>query len=151
VGVEVFLVRRGERVLHLPLTYRGEPLTGTDAELIGTMEHSVLGTRWVYDGREDPVAIGCFERALRGAQEPAALEVWDGGRLVERADSGVRLRCETGAVDASPSGPARTEARRPRLEIRRDVSADVDGDPVNRTRLVAEWDGGHAVVAVLWS
>lgn len=40
-------------VYQVPLTYRGAPLAGADRALVGTMEHSVLGTRWVYDGPHD--------------------------------------------------------------------------------------------------
>lgn len=39
----------------VPLTYRGAPLEGAEAALIGTMEHGVLGRRWAYDGCQDPV------------------------------------------------------------------------------------------------
>lgn len=39
----------------LPLTYRGAPLDGAEHALLGTMEHGVLGRRWVYDGCHDPV------------------------------------------------------------------------------------------------
>ncbi|MFI8944916.1 1,4-alpha-glucan branching protein [Streptomyces sp. NPDC053750] len=38
-----------------PLTYRGAPLDGAEHALVGTMEHGVLGRRWVYDGCHDPV------------------------------------------------------------------------------------------------
>ncbi|MHA6695030.1 CG0192-related protein [Homoserinimonas sp. A520] len=56
VGVETLLVKAGDGpVMQLPLTYRGVPLVDADEWLIGTLEHSVLGTRWVYDGVGDPV------------------------------------------------------------------------------------------------
>ena len=42
-------------VYQVPLTYRGAPLEGGQHALVGTMEHSVLGRRWVYDGPHDPV------------------------------------------------------------------------------------------------
>ncbi|MET0909103.1 MAG: hypothetical protein ABWZ99_06510, partial [Ilumatobacteraceae bacterium] len=54
VGLETHLVRAGSTVLHIPLTYRDEPLDGASDALIGEMHHSVLGTRWVYDGLRDP-------------------------------------------------------------------------------------------------
>ncbi|MEE1752821.1 maltokinase N-terminal cap-like domain-containing protein [Streptomyces sp. SP18CS02] len=41
----------------VPLTYRGAPLEGADHALIGTMEHGVLGRRWVYDGCHDPALV----------------------------------------------------------------------------------------------
>jgi hypothetical protein len=61
VGIETLLVRAGAGpVLQAPLTYRGAPLDGADAWLVGTMDHSVLGKRWVYDACGDPV----YARAL---------------------------------------------------------------------------------------
>src|SRR6476619_6774589 len=42
-------------VYQVPLTYRSAPLEGAEHALLGTMEHSVLGARWVYDGPHDPV------------------------------------------------------------------------------------------------
>jgi hypothetical protein len=58
VGIETLLVRvSGGGVLHIPLTYRGAPLAGAEPWLIGTMEHSVLGPRWVYDATGDPVYL----------------------------------------------------------------------------------------------
>jgi hypothetical protein len=58
VGVEVLLLRAGDGpVLQVPLTYRGSPLEGGDEWLVGTMQHSVLGERWVYDGCGDPVYV----------------------------------------------------------------------------------------------
>ncbi len=44
-------------VYQVPLTYREAPLDGAEHALIGTMEHSVLGTRWVYDGPHDPAYV----------------------------------------------------------------------------------------------
>ena len=60
VGVEALLVRRGGEVFHLPVTYRGAPLDGAGAHLITTMEHSALGSRWVYEAAGDPVALACY-------------------------------------------------------------------------------------------
>src|SRR5689334_4676003 len=56
VGLEILLLRAGDGpVYHAPLTYRAGPLAGAEASLLGTAEHSVLGTRWVYDAPADPV------------------------------------------------------------------------------------------------
>lgn len=58
VGVETLLVRAGDGpVMQVPLTYRDAPLAGADEWLIGTMKHSVLGKRWVYDAVGDPVYL----------------------------------------------------------------------------------------------
>ena len=69
VGIETILVvdESGPEpvVYQVPLTYRGAPLESAHHALIGTMEHSVLGKRWVYDGPHDPVyAAQLLELAL---------------------------------------------------------------------------------------
>jgi maltokinase len=59
VGVETLLVadESGTEpvVYQVPVTYRGAPLDGADHALVGQVEHSVLGPRWVYDAPHDPV------------------------------------------------------------------------------------------------
>lgn len=79
VGVETFVVADAAgRVLHVPLTYRAAPLPGVaEGALVGTTEHSVLGTRWVYDGCADPVWVRTVLAAvLAGA--PQAEELVEG-------------------------------------------------------------------------
>lgn len=72
VGVEAHLVSVADGpALHVPLTYRGAELAGADDALLGTMEHSVLGRRWVYDGCADPVYISALAHALFGRGEQA--------------------------------------------------------------------------------
>ncbi|MGB9377072.1 MAG: hypothetical protein WCB04_06100 [Mycobacteriales bacterium] len=53
IGIETHLISDGDAVYQVPLTYRDAPLAA--GELIATAEHSVLGTRWIYDGCTDPV------------------------------------------------------------------------------------------------
>jgi len=56
VGIETHVLSTPEgHLLQVPLTYRGAPLDGADEFLICTMEHSVLGRRWIYDAIVDPV------------------------------------------------------------------------------------------------
>jgi hypothetical protein len=65
VGVETLLVRAGDGpVMQVPLTYRNEELPGAEEWFLGTMEHSVLGTRWTYDAPGDPVYRGELARAI---------------------------------------------------------------------------------------
>ncbi|ASU59189.1 CG0192-related protein [Nocardiopsis dassonvillei] len=135
VGVEVFLVRRGDRLLHLPLTYRGAPLPGHEDHLVGTLEHSVLGTRWVYDGTEDEVSLACFRRALEGEQEQAELEVWEEGRRLENRSQQVVVSREPGT--GAPRGG--------RVLVQRVL----DGGPEGSVRLLARWGDERAVVAAL--
>lgn len=64
VGVETHLVRFGSGpLLQIALTYRGAPLPGGDAWLIGTMSHSILGERWIYDATGDPVYLATVAAA----------------------------------------------------------------------------------------
>jgi hypothetical protein len=55
VGIETMLIGADGVTYQVPLTYRAEPLAEAATHLIGTMEHSVLGTRYVYDALGDPV------------------------------------------------------------------------------------------------
>jgi hypothetical protein len=51
--------------------YRGAALEGVPGEaLIGTSEHGVLGTRWIYDGVHDPVVMAQVRALLRGEATP---------------------------------------------------------------------------------
>ncbi|MEU4685795.1 maltokinase N-terminal cap-like domain-containing protein [Streptomyces xinghaiensis] len=75
VGIEFMIVADGgarEPVAYLvPLSYRGAALEGAGGEtLIGTSEHGVLGTRWVYDGVHDPVVMAQLRALLRGEVTP---------------------------------------------------------------------------------
>lgn len=81
VGIETFVVRAGDVLLHVPLTYRGAPAEGQEAHLVGTLEHSVLGRRWVYDACGDPVYVAALAGAvLTGSPQAEELVVVEGGR-----------------------------------------------------------------------
>ena len=84
VGIETLLVRAGAGPVHqVPLTYRGAPLPGADEWLVGTMEHSVLGTRWVYDACGDPVyAAALADAVLAGSGQAEEYFEVDGRREV---------------------------------------------------------------------
>ncbi len=56
VGMEGLVLRGADDTfVHVPLTYRAAPLEGAERHLVGTLEHSALGTRWAYDAEGDPV------------------------------------------------------------------------------------------------
>lgn len=76
VGMETHLLRdlgHGDVVYQVPLTYRDAPLPLAGSALVATAEHSVLGTRWIYDATVDPVwAAAMVDLAARhGTSEPA--------------------------------------------------------------------------------
>jgi hypothetical protein len=87
-GIETMLVRAGAGpVLQAPLTYRGAPLEGGDAWLVGTTEHSVLGRRWVYDACGDPVYAAVLADIIRTGAGQADEYIEDSGRLERREPS----------------------------------------------------------------
>lgn len=79
VGIEFMVVTDGSgadaAAYLVPVTYRGAPLAGAEHALIGTTEHGVLGTRWVYDGVHDPVLVGQLLALLAGKAVPQAQSV----------------------------------------------------------------------------
>lgn len=124
VGMETLLVRApGGPVVQVPLTYRAAPLENAEPWLVGTMEHSVLGTRWVYDAVGDPVYVAELTRVIREGDTEVELfvETPEGRRPRERdahvAGSGttagadellddvgpVVVRVPDGGVEAPPS------------------------------------------------
>jgi hypothetical protein len=82
VGVETMLVRVGEGpVLQAPLTYRPAPLEGAEEFLVTTMDHSVLGPRWVYDAVGDPVYADVLHRAIVTGGTEADIQLAVDGRF----------------------------------------------------------------------
>jgi hypothetical protein len=91
VGMETHLVTSGSTLLQIPLTYRDEPLAGADEALIGEMQHSALGTRWVYDGLRDPQFVVMLAAvALTGQGEALGMVMNDGRWYI--APSNVRIQ-----------------------------------------------------------
>nr|WP_240163333.1 hypothetical protein [Mycolicibacterium sphagni] len=74
VGIETLVAPYNEGFIQLPLTYREAPLDGAQRWLLTTMEHSVLGRRWIYDGVGDPVLVTAFIRSIAGGASSATLE-----------------------------------------------------------------------------
>ena len=88
VGIETLLFNADGFVFQIPQTYRAEPLDDDVEGLIGVLEHSELGTRYVYDAMTDPVYLAELERVIRegdtavetvslrdGSVKPAGMEV----------------------------------------------------------------------------
>jgi hypothetical protein len=82
VGIEFMVVvdvAGREPVAYLvPMGYRGAELEGAPADaLMGTSEHGVLGTRWIYDGVHDPVVTAQLHALLRGEATPQQQSISD--------------------------------------------------------------------------
>jgi hypothetical protein len=92
VGIETLLVRAGDGpLLQTPLTYRPAPLDGHERWLVGTMEHSVLGRRWVYDACGDPVYARVLANTiLTGAGQAEEILEVDG--QLERREPNASVR-----------------------------------------------------------
>ncbi|MDN5790036.1 MAG: aminoglycoside phosphotransferase [Micrococcales bacterium] len=102
VGIETLLLaERGADpvvIYQVPLTYRGAPLEGADHALLGTMEHSVLGTRWVYDAPHDPVYVTQLVDTILGQRCSGSAQASPGSNAVATGTSSGRI---TGRVDSS--------------------------------------------------
>ncbi|MET8575833.1 1,4-alpha-glucan branching protein [Streptomyces sp. NPDC005012] len=78
VGIEFAVFEDADgTVYHQPMTYRAAPSEGAEEALIGTSEHGVLGTRWVYDATRDPVAVEQIVALLAGRAVPQAQSLSD--------------------------------------------------------------------------
>lgn len=154
VGVEAFLLRTAAgALLHLPVTYRAAALPGAEDHLVGTTEHSVLGTRWVYDACADPVwATTLAATVLTGGTQVELVVDSDGHR--ETRDPTVTVR-GTGApgtpvspvteVTCHDDGPVtRMEVAGLELVVVHVVGSEVAAEH----HLTATWaDGASAVLA----
>jgi hypothetical protein len=75
VGIETHLVEVAEgKLLQIPFTYRNAEMPGGQEFLIATAEHSVLGTRWIYDGLGDPVFLSALATCILCGGRQADLE-----------------------------------------------------------------------------
>ncbi len=91
VGMETFLVSARDTLLQVPLTYRDEPLDGAEDSLITEMHHSVLGTRWVYDGLADPLFVVMLAAvAMTGQGEALGMAMFEGRWYI--APTNIRLQ-----------------------------------------------------------
>jgi hypothetical protein len=128
VGVETLLVRAGDGpVLQIPLTYRNEELPGAQAHFRGTMEHSVLGTRWTYDGLGDSVYLGELTKAILtgGSQVEQWIEI----------DGVMTLREPTAVVIGSGS----------------ETAPDLDGVSLEVVRVPGSAERGPWVLTGTWT
>lgn len=153
VGIEFLVavdVAGGQPIAYLvPVTYRASPVDELAGALIGTAEHGVLGTRWVYDGAHDPVLATELLALIQGrvaaqAQSeshtadatvvsefayPAALFV-SGAATIGNHPDGTDLACHT-VTDDGTAGP------KVMLHIVRVLSPDMESGDVGQ--ITANW------------
>lgn len=146
VGMETHLVRARDTLLHVPLTYRNEPLPGAEDALVGTTEHSALGTRWVYDGLgDDRYLIMLAAVAMTGQGEALGMAEHDGRWYVVPA----KVRIEGGGWTRQRvpvDGFERLADERTSVEFRNDgfelrFFRQPTPGPRPHMGLAATWDG----------
>ncbi|ONH22942.1 maltokinase N-terminal cap-like domain-containing protein [Pseudofrankia asymbiotica] len=127
VGIEFMIVTDaagGDPVsYHVPMTYRAEAQSGAEAGLIGTSEHGVLGTRYLYDATYDWVFVTQLVALMQGQAAPQAQSLSDtpdptvrsqpvlpgpglvvtGCSLASNGPDGTRLRISTTDADDVPT------------------------------------------------
>ena len=157
VGIETILWTLDDgSVAQVPFTYRGAPLEGAEGHLIDTMEHSVLGRRWIYDGCGDPVwATALATAVLTGGTQVQMFFERDGQRI----DVPPRMRVQgSGSEATAPAIDRVVEARHDEtttttraggltLVVARIVGVDVAGDAVLTGR-VGDDGEPHVLAAV---
>lgn len=145
VGMESFLLTDGSRTFHVPVTYRGAVLDDAGDALVGEMEHSVLGRRWVYDASADPVYVAEVRRVI--SHRDAAAD---------------HLQVEDGTITPSPvnirgGGDGITQGTESALQVIRIISEENDaeadrpliGSPGTLSGTWQDADGSHTAVLVV--
>lgn len=163
VGIETLLLSLANgTVIQIPLTYRGAPLEGAEKHLITTMEHSVLGDRWVYDGVGDPVYVAATANAaLTGGSQAELLVSADGSDSVVRREPTVLVTGSGTEASAGTSPPAATvvvrnkggvtlaEMGEIRLAIARVVSGSALAAFTDAETLAGTWAAQDAAVPLV--
>jgi len=112
-GIETLLATDGTGlVVQVPLTYRGAPLDGGEDALVTTMQHSVLGERWIYDGTRDPVAVAALIAAIEEGQT-GAVEVIEIDGMIQAREPSVVVSGSGEPVDGPPRVHHVLEAAQP--------------------------------------
>ncbi|AZT97924.1 maltokinase N-terminal cap-like domain-containing protein [Brevibacterium aurantiacum] len=137
VGAEIHIVAAGDRVFQVPLTYRGVELAGADKHLISTMEHSILGTRWVYDGMDDPHFRQRLDHAIATAGTSAKQYRVD--------DEGNRIDEITDVAHAWGTGPL---AGAEDVQVLYELNLDSPAEGSDAGLLLGRWAGQEAPVVL---
>ncbi|WP_104163184.1 hypothetical protein [Cryobacterium sp. N22] len=120
VGIETILITAGDGpVLQVPVTYRDAPLAGAETSLITTMQHSVLGERWVYDATGDPAYLAAVANAALTGGHQAELNIEVDGQLVVREPTAMV------AGSGTPGGTVVTPPTVAEINIRQEPGATV--------------------------
>lgn len=153
VGMETHLVAAGGKVFHAPLTYRGAPLEGAGDWLLGTMDHSMLGRRWIYDACGDPVYAAALAATLITGRPQAAQFIDREGRL-EEVPSLVHIEIigspkteVPGVVHAEPVAAGHiTTVRTGAVDLIVNRALDLNGTTNGASVMTGIWEGQRTPV-----
>ncbi|MDT3439395.1 MULTISPECIES: maltokinase N-terminal cap-like domain-containing protein [unclassified Pseudofrankia] len=136
VGIEFMIVTDaaggGPVSYHVPMTYRAQAQPGSEAGLIGTTEHGVLGTRYVYDATHDWVFVTQLVALMQGQTEPQAQSLSDTPDPTVRSQPvlpGSSLVVTACAL--ASNGPDGTRLRISTADTASTADGDGDGEPTD--------------------
>ncbi|MCF2573061.1 maltokinase N-terminal cap-like domain-containing protein [Brevibacterium sp. UCMA 11754] len=137
VGAEIHIVAAGDRVFQVPLTYRGAELAGADKHLIATIEHSILGKRWVYAGMGDPLFRQRLDHTIATAGTSAKQYRVD--------DEGNRIEEITDVAHAWGTGPL---AGAEDVQVLYELNLDSPAEGSDAGLLLGRWSGQESAVVL---
>ena len=146
VGMETHLIAAGGVLFQVPLTYREAPLDGAEDALITKMEHSALGTRWVYDGLRDPrLVLMLAAVTMTGQGEALGMALYEDrwyivpSKLRIQGGGWGRERVPVDAFEAASEDASAAVLRNDRFELT--VFRRPGRGPRPPIGLTATWDG----------
>lgn len=160
VGIEshVLATASGD-VLHLPVVYRNERRDELDDWFVGTMQHSVLGERWVYEAGADEIYIRELARAIitGGSEVDEVVETPDGPVL---RDPSVNVRgsgvsgASVPAIDAVSAERRGTDtvvaAGQMTITIHHVIGSAANPPSAGNATLSGNWHGLASTVRLAW-
>lgn len=152
VGMQVYVVEVAGTLMQVPLTFRDTPIPGSDA-LMSTMEHSVLGTRYVYDGLADDQFLTVLAgAAAAGYGQALGFAERDGRRyarpdeLVLAGGGGLAGPIEVDGFGREPGDENTVVLRNDRMELT--IYRRLTDRPAPVIGLTATWPGQPAITLV---
>nr|WP_151774011.1 1,4-alpha-glucan branching protein [Streptomyces abyssomicinicus] len=147
VGIEFAVFEDADgTAYHQPMSYRGAPLEGAEEALIGTSEHGVLGTRWIYDATRDPVAVRQIVALLGGRSVPQAQSLSDTPDPSVVASYGGPLPGGVAGWVSAVDGERWTDVALDGVTLRvlrvLEETPEVEGSAAVTAGVIAGWTGG---------
>jgi hypothetical protein len=156
VGIETFLLSGADgALLQVPVTYRDAPLPDADEALLAVAEHSVLGSRWVYDASVDEVyARGLLMTMVEGGHQAAIEFATEAGLVPWKLTTFVQGRPGSTAAalgDLPESAATVLRSGATTMVLLRRVRVGHDTAPAGAPTLWGTWPGQDAEALLAWA